>query len=235
MRDRPDYALAQGEIENTKLSLSGSRNALLPELNLVASFQNNGLAGRLNRLGQGVPAPDPMFLGGYGDPVRQVFSRNFPDYVVGVQLNIPLRNRIAKADTARDLLQLRQSEVRLHQLASQIRLEVGNALIAVERAKVSYEAPAETRMLQEQALAIEKESFDAGASITYNVIQHARDLAQARSAVVTALDVYAKARAALDRAAGSTLLNNNIVLEEAYQGQVQRAPNPTPDSSGTSH
>jgi outer membrane protein len=232
LRDRPDFALAQSQIENTKLSLKGSRNALLPELNLVAAFQNNGLAGRLNSLGQGVAAPDPVLLGGYGDLVRQIFSRDYPDYVVGVQLNIPLRNRIAKADAARDLLQLRQSEVRLQQLASQIRLEVGNALIAVERAKVSYEAATETRKLQEEALAIETERFDVGASTTYNVIQHERDLAQARSAVVTALGIYAKAKVALDRAVGSTLLNNNIVLEEAYQGKVIRAPSPAPDSLG---
>jgi len=231
-RDRPDLALAQTQIENTKLSLKGSRNALLPELNLVASVQNNGLAGQLNSLGQGVLPPDATLLGGFGDAVRQVFNRNFPDYVVGIQLTIPLQNRIAQADAARDLLQFRQSEVRLQQLASQIRLEVGNAWIALERAKVSYEAAAETRKLQEKALAIEKERFDVGASITYNVIQHERDLAQARSAAVTALGVYAKAKAALDRAVGSTLLNNNIVLEEAYQGKVTRAPSPTPDSMG---
>ena len=231
-RDRPDFALAQGQIENTKLSLKGSRNALRPELNLVASFQNNGLAGRLNSLGQGVTAPDVALLGGYGDVVSQIFKRNYPDYVVGIQLNIPLQNRIAKADAARDLLQFRQSEVRLQQLASQIRLEVGNAWIALERAKVSYQAAAETRKLQEKALAIEKERFDAGVSITYNLIQHERDLAQARSAVVSAQGVYAKAKAALDRAVGSTLLNNNIVLEEAYQGKVTRTSGPAPDSIG---
>jgi outer membrane protein len=106
-------------------------------------------------------------------------------------------------------------------------------LIAVERAKVSYEAAAETRKLQEEALAIETERFDVGASTTYIVIQHERDLAQARSAVVTALGIYAKAKAALDRAVGSTLLNNNITIEEAYQGKVTRAPNATPHSSGT--
>jgi outer membrane protein TolC len=233
LRDRPDFALAQGQIENTKLSLKGSRNALLPELNLVAAFQNNGLAGRLNSLGQGVAAPDPVLLGGYGDLVRQIFSRDYPDYLVGVQLNIPLRNRIAKSDAARDLLQLRQSEVRLQQLASQIRLEVGNALIAVERAKVSYEAATETRKLQEEALAIETERFDVGASTTYNVIQHERDLAQARSAVVTAQGIYAKAKAALDRAVGSTLLNNNITIEEAYQGKSHAHP-PDPGFHGTS-
>jgi outer membrane protein len=231
-RDRPDFALAQSQIENTKLSLKGSRNALLPELNLFASFQNNGLAGRLNSLGQTITAPDPALLGGFGDVLTQVFNRDFPDYVVGIQFTIPLQNRIAQADAARDLLQFRQSEVRLQQLASQIRLEVGNAWIALERARVSYEAAAETRKLQEKALAIEKEKFDVGASITYNLIQHERDLAQARSAAVTAQGVYAKAKAALDRAVGSTLLNNHIVLEEAYQGKVTRAPSSTPNSMG---
>ena len=45
MRQRPDLALAQEQEEDTRLSLKGSRNALLPQLNLVASMQNNGGAG----------------------------------------------------------------------------------------------------------------------------------------------------------------------------------------------
>src|ERR1700739_4668479 len=45
MRQRPDLALAEKQEEDTRLSLKGSRNALLPSLNLVASMQNNGGTG----------------------------------------------------------------------------------------------------------------------------------------------------------------------------------------------
>ena len=72
--------------------------------------------------------PDPFLLGGAGAVLSQIFQRNFPDYGIGFQLNIPLRNRVAQADVARDQLQLRQSEVRLKQAQNQARVEVQNAL-----------------------------------------------------------------------------------------------------------
>ena len=41
---------------------------------------------------------DPGFFGGYGSVLTQIFSRNYPTYGIGLQLNLPLRNRIAEAD-----------------------------------------------------------------------------------------------------------------------------------------
>ena len=78
------------------------------------------------------------------------------------QLNVPINNRIAKADAARDELQYRQSEVRVQQLHSQVRLQVGNAFIAVQQAQESYKAAVEARTLQEQALDVERAKFEAG-------------------------------------------------------------------------
>jgi hypothetical protein len=63
---------------------------------------------------------------------------NEPDYSVGAQLNIPIRNRIARADVVRDELQYRQSEVRVQQLHSEVRLQVGNAFIALQQTRESY-------------------------------------------------------------------------------------------------
>ena len=59
--------------------------------------------------------------------MSQLFSRNFPDYGVGVQLTIPLRNRTARADVVRDQLSVREQQIRLQQLEKQVRLEVTNA------------------------------------------------------------------------------------------------------------
>jgi hypothetical protein len=50
MKSRPDLAVARLQIENSKLSLKGSRNQLLPQVNAVASMENNGLVGMLNPL-----------------------------------------------------------------------------------------------------------------------------------------------------------------------------------------
>jgi outer membrane protein len=221
MRQRPDLAVATKQEEDTRLSLKGSRNSLLPELNLVASMQNNGGVGTLiTSSALGPPPPD--LVGGYGSMLGQVFNRDFPDYSVGAQLSIPIRNRIAKADVVRDELQYRQSEVRVQQLQSEVRLQVGNAFIAVQQARESHKAAVEARTLQEQALEVERSKFEAGVATAYEFIQYQSSLAEAKSAEVTALGVYAKAKAALQRAAGSTLVDNNVIVDDAYVNRASR-------------
>jgi outer membrane protein len=236
-RRRPDIAQARIQIDNSNISLKGSRNGLLPELDLIGNLQNNGLTGQANTLpaapsATGLPLvrnPDPFLIGGFGNALSQVFGRNFPNYGIGLQLNIPLRNRTAQADVIRDELQVRQTEVRLRQLENQARLEVENALVAVERARASYGAAVETRQLQEEALGTERERYAVGASTSFFVIQFQRDLAQARTTEVVAENNYAKSRAALERALGTTLINNHVQLDEAYRGQVSRAPSALPE------
>lgn len=224
-KDRPDIALAEKQQENITLSLKGSRNALLPRLDLVASMQNNGGVGSSNpnfipNPVLGIAAPPAELLGGYGTALSQIFHRSFPDYLVGVQLNIPLRNRIAQADVTRDELQYRQTEARFQQLKSQVRLQVGNAYIAVQQAKASYSAALQARKLQEQALDVERAKFQAGVATAYELIQYQANLAQSKSSEVTALGVYAKAKAALQRAVGSILRDHNINVEKAYHGHA---------------
>jgi outer membrane protein len=224
-RDRPDLALAEKQEENSTLSLKGSRNELLPQLDLVASIQNNGGVGSSNpnfipNSVLAIGAPPAELLGGYGTALSQIFRRSFPAYSVGVQLNVPIRNRIAKADVTRDELQYRQTEARFLQLKSQVRLQVGNAYIAVQQAKASYSAALQARKLQEQALDVERAKFEAGIATAYELIQYQTNLAQARSSEVTALGIYAKAKTALQRAVGSILADYNVNVEKAYQGHT---------------
>jgi outer membrane protein TolC len=105
-------------------------------------------------------------------------------------------------------------------LKSQVRLQVGNAYIAVQQAKASYSAALQARKLQEQALDVERAKFQAGVATAYELIQYQANLAQSKSSEVTALGVYAKAKAALQRAVGSILRDHNINVEKAYHGHA---------------
>ena len=161
----------------------GARSLTKPQLDLVGVMQNNGLAGQANPF---VPNPDPGFLGGYGSVLDQIFARNYPTYGVGVQMTLPIRNRIAEADLVRDEMQVKQSEIRLRQLQNQARLEVEDALIAMRRARASYDAAVQARALQQESLAAEQAKFEVGASTSFFVIQYESLLAQARSTEVAA-------------------------------------------------
>jgi outer membrane protein TolC len=227
LRLRPDLAQARLQLENSQISLRGSKNAVLPQLNLVASAQNNALVGDPNSFvlglpGGAAPVANPVLLGSHSDVARQIFHRNFPDYGAGLSLTIPLTNRSARADVARDQLQLRQQQIRLRELEKQAQLEITNALIAVQQSRDTYRAARQERLFEEENVQAETERLTIGASTSYLVIQYQRDLTAARSAEVSALSSYVEAKAALQRAIGTILDDNGVRLDEALQGTVAR-------------
>jgi outer membrane protein len=214
--NRPDLGQARLQITNSQIGLEGARSLTKPQVDLVGVMQNNGLAGAANPFG---PAGDPAFIGGYGSALDQVFTRKYPTYGIGVQVALPIHNRIAEADLARDEIQVKQSQVRLRQMENQARLEVEDALIAMRRARASYEAAVQARKLQEESLAAEQSKFEVGASTSFFVIQYESLLAQAKSTEVAAKSSYAKARAALQRATGSILEENSISFDAALKAR----------------
>jgi outer membrane protein TolC len=157
-----------------------------------------------------------------------VFRRNFPNYSLGFQLNVPLRNRAARADMVMDQISLRQQELSQQRLINSIRVDVRNALIAVQQAQAAYQAAVKARQLAEQVLDAEQKKYALGASTIFFVIQYQRDLAQARSNEVAAESVSAKAQVQLDQAVGRTLEVNNISIDEALKGKVARVPSALP-------
>ena len=104
-------------------------------------------------------------------------------------------------------------------MQNQARLEVEDALIAMRRARASYDAAVQARALQQESLAAEQAKFEVGASTSFFVIQYESLLAQARSTEVAAQSSYVKARAALQRATGTILDENNISVEAAIKGK----------------
>jgi outer membrane protein TolC len=229
IRNRPDLAQAGIQVENSQISLKGSLNALRPQLDVVGTVQNGGLSGDINPVAAALTPGAVIYPGGYGTGLGQIFRNNFPSYGVGLQLTLPLRNRVAQADAVRDELQVRQSQARRQQFEDQVRLEVADAYVAMQQAQAAYEAAVQSRVLQEQSVDVEQATFDVGLATNYLVIQYQTYLAQARSTEVAAKGAYAKAKVALDRATASTLEVNQVSIEEAQNGRVSRPSAPIPN------
>jgi outer membrane protein len=227
IRNRPDLAGAGIQVENAEISLKGSLNGLRPQLDLVGTVQNSGLAGDLNPLAG--TAAGAANLGGYGTALGAIVRRNYPSYGGGLQLTLPLRNRVAQADAVRDELQVRQSQVRRQQLQDQVRLEVADAQESVRQARAAYEAAVEARRLQEQSVGVEQQTFAVGLSTNLAVIQYQNFLAQARSTEVASKGAYIKAKIALQRATGTILDENHVAIDEAYRGAVARPHSAIPE------
>ena len=233
LSSRPELAQSRIQLQNQQLTIKGSRNALLPTLDIVAGLTNNALAGQPNELPPppgGTPrSNNPFFVGGYGTVLQQLFARNFPNYSAGFNFNVPIHNRAAQAQAVTDELTFRQQQLGLQRLENQVRVDVQNALIGLMQARAQYQASAKAVALQKETLDAEEKKLALGASTIYNVILDQRDLVTAASNQVSAQAAYAKARVELDRATGQILDTNNISLDEAYRGQVSRPPgNPPP-------
>jgi len=143
---------------------------------------------------------------------------------VGLQVNIPIRNRSAQADQARSELEYRQAEMRLQQEQNQIRIEVRNAQFSVQQNRARVEAAQAAVRLANQTLDAEQKKYALGASTNYNVLQAQRDLSIAESNQVSATTDYEKSRVNLDEVTGGTLNTLGIVIAEAESGQVQKLP-----------
>jgi outer membrane protein len=236
--NRPDLSQSRMQIDNAKIALEGTKNALLPSLNFVGDIRNNALAGGQNDirgpistqtgLVQNPATADPFFVGGYGDILGQLFGRNFPNYTVGVNLIIPLRNRAAQANLATQTLNLRQNELQVQRQTNQIRVDVQNALIGLQQARAQYQAAMKQRTLEEQTVDADQKKLALGATTIFQVIQDQRDLATAGQNLVQAEATYAQARVQLDIATGTTLQNNNVEFDDAKSGHVSKPPSPLP-------
>jgi outer membrane protein TolC len=223
--NRAEIEQSRINLENSKINLQGTKAELLPSLNAFAEVTNNGLAGAVNAIYNNCcGAASPYFVGSTGDVLAQLLRRNFPNYSAGFSFNIPLRNRGAQADYAMDQLKLRTEELQLQRSLNQIRVDVKNAVIGLQQARVRYETAVNTRVLAEQSLQSEQQRFQYGAagSDVTTVIQAQQDLAADQDLEVQAMASYIHARIDFDQALGQTLDQNHIKMEEAMSGHVAR-------------
>lgn len=235
LRARSDMAQNRIRLQNTDLGLIGVKNGMLPSANVIVDLTNNALAGSINDQFFGLPGESgyvsPYFLGGLGTATGQLFRRNFPDYQVRLQLNIPLKNRQARADYTAALLEKRQQEIQMVQAENAVRSEVQSAVIRIQQARARYSAALKAQELQEEALDAEQKRYNLGASTIFQVVQAQRDLANARTNVIATQNEYANAQINLDRSTGHTLTAHNISIAEAYEGVVTKRPDPLPASA----
>lgn len=223
---RPELKEANLQIDSARINLEGVRSNMLPQLDAVADVHNSALTGPVNALASGV-APS-VLVGGYSNSLSQLFFRNFPNYSAGVTMTIPLRNRAAEANMATAQVNLRVSEQSVQRMENLIRVDVQNALIAVEQARIKHEAAVEQVALEQELLDAENKKLSVGTSTPFQVILVQRDLANAQLSEVQAVTAYALAKVQLDQSTGVTLDSNRVEIQEARSGQVSRPASPIP-------
>lgn len=234
---RPELAEARIDLHNRDISRKAAANAMLPTLDLIAFYGATGLAGMQNPYNPSL-VPGIVPRSGFPNAFATLFRNDFPDYGVGLNVSIPIRNRAAQADEIRSQLEYRQAQLRLQQLQNQIGIEVRNAQFSLQQNRARVNTARKARDLAQQTLEIEQKKYALGASTSYQVLQSQRDLTQAESNLVSAMSAYEKSRVELDRVTGMTLAHTGIQIQDAEAGHVQAVPSlpgvePRPEVSPT--
>jgi outer membrane protein TolC len=215
LKNRPELQESALFQQNSELSRKSARNALLPALSLYGFYNGTGAGGVANQ-GSKIVAP-----GGYGGALEDALNGSSPEYQVGFQLSVPLRNRAAKAEQDRTELEYRQSQVYLEELKKQIRIEVRSARYALEQGASRIVAARKARDLAQRTLDIMQKEQKLGAGSNQQTLTAEHDLALSESALVAAETAYEKARIEVRRVTGSVLEGYGISISDVHAGTVE--------------
>jgi outer membrane protein TolC len=215
LKNRTELLESALDLQNRELSRKTARNALLPTLSAYGFYAGTGYGGTTS------PSSGSTVPGGFGGAVENAFNYSSPEYQMGFQLSVPLRNRIAKADQYRTELEYRQSQVYAEELKKRIHIEVRNARYALEQGASRVDAARHARDLARRTLDIMQKEQKLGAGSNQQTLSAEHDLALAESALVTAETAYEKARIEVKRATGSILEEYGISIADAKAGTVE--------------
>ena len=242
MENRPELQVSTLAREINETDQRYYREQTKPQVDLIGSYGVVGLAGdlittgatnpftgsntqlrdRVNLLSQlnALPPLPPLpsqtipdnLIGGYGQSLSNLAANRYDNFRVGVQVNLPLRNRTAEAQLGRSLVEGKRIQTQREQLEQLIQIDVRNALQVIRTAESRLRAAAAARSASEQQYASEQRKFDAGQSTLFLVLERQTALTTARGNELRAQTDINTASAELQRATGNALQANNVVV-----------------------
>lgn len=199
LANRPEVKQALLAIDDASIRQMLADNLRLPRLDLSAEIAYRGL-------------DDDA-----GSSYSELSDARFIDYVVGVNFEIPLGNRVAEAGYRRSRLQRTGALISYRQVVQQVILEVKSALRDVITNYELIQARRSFRVAQAEnlrTLLVEEETM-AGLTPEFLNLKFQRQsgLATARQQEIQAIVNFDQSVAELYRAMGTGLKMNNITLE----------------------
>lgn len=243
LANRPDLKAGSIAVEVSTLDARLAGEQAKPQINLTAQVESQGLAGReaaqtssifgntfanlftrvdaLSAL-EGLPplpvsttstsVPD-FFLGGYGQSLSNLRDLRFPTVKVGLQINLPIRNRTARSQAGIAEASKKQAMTQQQQLEMTVESDVRNALQQLNNSDLSLQAAKRAADLAQQQLDSEQRQLRAGTSSVYLVLQRQTGLINAKLREIRAEADRQEAQADFDRSTASTLAHRNIQIE----------------------
>ena len=202
---RTDITRVRRQLDINDSNVENLRNATLPALDLIGSYQLTGQGGprliRDNFFGD-VTTEIP---GGYSDAVGSIVNNQYPFWSVALQMSYPLGQSADKAAYVRARLQVQQTAAQIRQIELLIASEVTNAALQIDAIQQRIEAATAARELTQEQLRAEESRFEVGLSTNFFVVQAQRDLATAQDNELRAILDFQQALIEFERAQRSSL------------------------------
>jgi outer membrane protein TolC len=213
--NRPELRVLRVQQDINKIDTQLFKNQTLPRVDLQTTVFKYALAGSLVPLTNG-PTTDPLpanVVGGYGQALRNITGLNTGTISVGAAIQIPLRNRTAKANLANSRIQGEQLVATIQSQEQAVEVDVRNAVQGVDTSQRQLSTARAATKSAEIQLSGEMKRYQAGMSTTFLIFQFEDQLVTARTAELRSEANYNQALANLQRATSTTLHANNVTVD----------------------
>ncbi len=204
--NRPDIKQAQLGIKSSDLQVKYAKNQKLARFDVFGSLGSSGIAGTpastagvFGPFYQGTKSP----YSGQWDTARNTMANgDYYNYTLGVKIEFPLENNMAKSQYQKAKVQSYQAATNLQSVENTAINEVREALRRIETSyKVVDSATANLKFTKEKLWA-EQKKYDVGMSTARDVFDFQRDVAQAQSTLALAKSEHSKSIVNLGRVTG---------------------------------
>jgi outer membrane protein TolC len=198
--NRPDIIELKLVIEADEQLLVQNENAALPNLDAVANYRWNGLAGNMPNLND-IDSGTGQFAG----------------WTLGVNFSVPIGLRQSRAGIRQQQLLIARDKANLKQGLHAVVHELATTVRGLDQNYYLYDVFKDSREAATFNLQRQIKDFERGRSIYLNVLQAITDWGNAVSSEASTLTQYNIALAELERSTGTILESHGVrFLEERF-------------------
>lgn len=212
---RPELASARKQVEQGEVALRFAENQRLPRFDVSVRYRTLGTTGQENPVPDPFGIPTPTNIGGFTDTFDYYYRQGGPRELTAFGLvSIPIGNTTARKNVSRAKIQLRQAGSLITQLEQNIIVSVRRAARGLLASAQGVEAAERRRIAAAEQLRAEQIRLEHGESTPFDVLQRERDLVDAESQKISALQAYRVSQATLQREEGTILSDRNVVIDQ---------------------
>jgi len=213
LRERPEMAQTEKDVESSALDVSFSRNQLLPQLDLTFSTWSPGQSGIKYIYDNNNPFTGSVIgkvEGSRADALKEAFKRTYKNWSLNLNLTVPFSTIFSRSNLAKAKMKEEQTRLRLERQKQAIGYEVAEAIKELQNAERKIASSAASRELQEKLVEAELQRYQLGLGTIEWLLSYQRQLTNAKTTEIRALIDYKLAVAKLDMAIGTTLKSKGL-------------------------